>query len=190
MPVSFDGTQRLIIAQPGTTTLDMGDVYSRWKDWVAQSDNSKYLMAFSAVGGDPTVSGQYITPYFFLNNGWRIRPQEANHVLTVTGIVLVLGGSGEPFVPTLGSYNVSIRSIVPIRTETVVGSGADPWLSVLESGYTAKDLMRLFASVLLAKTNGGGGLAINFRDMSDGKNRVVSTVDANGNRLTVSYDPS
>ena len=67
--VSFDGVNRLIIAVSGTITLDTANIYSRWKEWVAIEDNSKFLNAFSVVGGDPTVTGQFMTSYFFLENG-------------------------------------------------------------------------------------------------------------------------
>ena len=121
--VSFDGINRLIIAGTGTTALAVANIYSRWKEWVAISDNSKFLHAFSVVGGDPTITGQYMTSYFFLENGWKVRPYEGNHVLEVSGIILSRDGQS-PFVTTLGDYNVSIRSIVPVRTETVIMGGS------------------------------------------------------------------
>ena len=79
MDVAFDGPNRLIIVQSGINTIDITDVYSRWKDWVQVSDNSKYFKAFSVVGGDPTVSGQYITPYYYLQNSAFPHELQLNH---------------------------------------------------------------------------------------------------------------
>lgn len=116
---TFDGANQLIICLAGTDAIDIAYLYSRWKDWVLVGDNSKYLKAFQVVGGDPTTGDKIITPYFFLTNGWKIRPQEANHVLSVIGILLTSDDSN-PFVDTLGQWRISIRSILPIYTETVM----------------------------------------------------------------------
>lgn len=118
MAYTFDGPNRLIILAPGSRELDVRDLYSRWKDWAATGDNSKYPPFFSVVGGDPTTGANTITPYFFLQNGARIRPAEENHTLTVNGIVLVDGG-GDPFADTLGVYRVRIVQVTPMQAETI-----------------------------------------------------------------------
>lgn len=119
MPVTINGPSKLFIADPGTTTLDVAaDLYTAWVDWMAVSDNSKYLPAFRVVGGDPTTGVNKIAPYFFLTNGWRLRPQEANHSLLITGILLVDGG-GDTCVNTLGAYNVRVTQVVPIQAQLV-----------------------------------------------------------------------
>jgi len=53
MKITFDGGNKLIIVNNGETSLDVGlDLYSAWKEWMLLSDNSKYPIAFSAIGGD------------------------------------------------------------------------------------------------------------------------------------------
>lgn len=121
--VTFDGGNKLIICNAGTTELNIKRLYSAWKEWVVISDNSKYPVAFNVVGGESAVGNNIITPYFFLKNGWKIRPQEANHTLQVEGILIA---DGDPFTDTLGVFRVGIQSIVPIYTESVIfetGSG-------------------------------------------------------------------
>ena len=127
MSYTFDGTARRIILSPGSTELDVQDCYSRWKEWVAASDNLKFLPAFDVVGGNPTIGSNSIASYFFLLHGWKIRPQEAHHTLTVEGILIADGG-GDPFADTLGSYRVRIVQVVPMQAEqiTVYGSGGTP----------------------------------------------------------------
>jgi hypothetical protein len=126
MGYTFDGEDKIISLTAGTTDFEVKDLYSRWKDWVATSDNAKYEQAFSVVGGDPTSGANFIYPYFFLENGWRVRPDEANHQLIVDGALLVNGG-GNPYLPTLGSYNVQIIADVPVRAEGVdTGGGGGP----------------------------------------------------------------
>ena len=107
---SFDGANKLVILDPGTTTFDAKDLYSRWKDWVIDTDNSKYEQGMQAVGGDPTSATNFVPSFFFKINGWKIRPQEADHTLTVTGNIANENGIGSPFVSTIGTYNVLIQT--------------------------------------------------------------------------------
>jgi hypothetical protein len=121
--VTFDGINRLIIINFGETSIDVAiDVYGDWKEWVLQNDNSKYTVAISAIGGDPIGGGRYLGSTFFLENGWKIRPYEGNHVLTVTGNLYTRDGSS-PFVPTLGTYNVLTSMQVSNLIDTVSISG-------------------------------------------------------------------
>lgn len=125
MAITFDGPNKLLILSSGTTELNVPDAYSRWKDWVLLSDNSKYAQAFAPVGGDPidAGAGSSIPFYDFLVNGWRVRPQEANHTLTVTGGVLLVDGGGDPFVNTVGAYVVRINYQQPVQAITVATGG-------------------------------------------------------------------
>ena len=72
--VVFDGDNKLIIINSGVTDIDVGnDIYLEWKKWVLLGDNSKYLAAFRAFGGDQTTINQTAPNYYFLINGWIIR---------------------------------------------------------------------------------------------------------------------
>lgn len=122
--VTFDGSQKLMVCNEGTTTIDVRLLYSLWKIWAKTENNLKYAKAFEVVGGEPTSGDNIITPYFFVMNGWKIRPQEANHTLKVEGIILT-NDQSSVFVDTLECWRVSIQSILPIYTETVmVSSGS------------------------------------------------------------------
>jgi hypothetical protein len=125
MAYTFDGNSRLIILPPGTTTLDVQDMYSRWKEWaVADSGvNLGYAQAMRVVGGDTTIGSNAISNYFYLMNGWKIRPQEANHTLTVTG-TLIDEEESDPFANTIGVWRVRIVQIVPLQAETIAVSGS------------------------------------------------------------------
>jgi len=114
---TFDGPNRLIIMDSGTTTYDCKDVYSRWKDWVKTSDNAKYAQALDVLGGNPIdpVEGTTIPFFLFLINGWYCRPQEASHTLKVTNGILIGDGGAEPFLDTLGAYTVKINYQQPVQ---------------------------------------------------------------------------
>ena len=124
--ISFDGSSHIITLSTGTTTLNVADLYSRWKDFVTSSNNAKWLPAFITTGGDPidAVAGTSIPLYAFLINNWKIKPQEANHTLSVVGGVLLVSGGGNPFVSTTGSYNVQILYSQPVQAITVATGGS------------------------------------------------------------------
>lgn len=98
-------------------------IYAAWVDWVALSDNAKYLPAFRSVGGDDLGGGLLIPPYYFLMNGWRVRPMEANQTLTIEGNLFVDGG-GDPVVPTLGTFNVLTKLVVPVQAQGIATGGS------------------------------------------------------------------
>ncbi len=103
------------------------EIYSPWKEWVGLGSNAKFLPALRAVGGDPTVGVKQVAPYFFLMNGWKIRPYEGNHTLSILGNLFVddpeTYGSNVT-VPTVGYYNVLVNmSTTSDATTMTVGSG-------------------------------------------------------------------
>lgn len=112
--IAINPESKLIILDSGSVSAQA--LYSAWVDWVALSDNCKYLPAFSAVGGDDLGGGLYIPPYYFLLNGWRVRPMESSHTLIITGNLFVQGG-GVPVVQTVGNYNVSVQYTVPVQAQ-------------------------------------------------------------------------
>lgn len=89
-------------------TLNLVDLHSRWKEWIL-AGNAECLLAFSTVGGEITE----IPLYLFMQNGWLIVPQSANHTLTVTNGILVGQGGADPFTDPAGSYKIRINRQVP-----------------------------------------------------------------------------
>ena len=121
MAITFDpATQRVILDSASVTATE---IYSRWADWIATSDNAKYLPAFRTAGGDDLGGGLSIPPYYFLLNGWRVRPMESSHNLTITGNLFVDGG-GVPVVSTLGVYQVNVTYTVPVQAQGISTSGS------------------------------------------------------------------
>lgn len=59
---------------------------------------------------------------------------------------------------------------------------ADVWAYVIEGTWTAVMYMRLMAAALVAKLSGAATATVTIRDVDDTKNRLVVTVDADGNR--------
>ncbi len=119
MAITFDGATKRIILDSASVTA--AEIWSRWVDW--HPSNSQWPLAFSLVGGIPLGSGLFIPPYFFLLNGWRVRPMESSHNLTITGNLFVDGG-GVPVVSTLGTYQVNVNYTVPVQAQGIATSGS------------------------------------------------------------------
>jgi hypothetical protein len=121
MSITFDPAAKRIILDSASVTAT--EIYSRWVDWAATSDNIKYGMVIRQVGSDDLGGGLSIPPYYFLQGSWRVRPMEASHTLIITGNLFVEGG-GVPVVQTLGSYNVSTQYTVPVQAQGISTSGS------------------------------------------------------------------
>lgn len=122
---TFNGETKVITLSTGTTSVSVRDLWSRWIDWFLTGDNSKYPPAFTSLGGneiDP-ISGTYIPIYSFMMNGWKIKPQEANHTLTVNDGILLVDGGGDPFNSTEGAYTVRINYSQPVQAISFSSEG-------------------------------------------------------------------
>jgi hypothetical protein len=129
MAFSFNGAAKLISLSPSTTSLSVRDLWSRWNDWLAVGDNSKYAPAFDTVGGNAidAAAGTSIPIYCFMLNGWKIRPQEADHTLTVSDGVLLTNDGSDPFINPSGSFVVRIRYQQPVQAIAfATGGGTAP----------------------------------------------------------------
>jgi len=59
---------------------------------------------------------------------------------------------------------------------------------VMEGTLTLRQAIRLIISHHVGKSSGGGTTSLTYRDFGDSKNRLVYTVDSNGNRSAVTRD--
>ena len=145
MALSFDGTARLIVSDAGGT-LSVRTLWSEWVRWHATADNGKYPMALRMLGGDPIdpAHGTAVPFYAYLQNGWRIRPMEADHSIAVTEGVLLVEGGGDPFVSTLGGFTVRVNYQQPVQAIAVGGGGA----AVSASDVAAQVVAQLMGSAI------------------------------------------
>lgn len=161
MAITIDPANKRIILDSASVTAQA--IFVAWADWMLLSDNSKYLPAFSATGGDDLGSGLSIPPYFFLLNGWRVRPMESSHNLTITGNLFVEGG-GVPVVSTLGTYQVNVNYTVPVQAQGISTSGgggataaevADEIMARLAATTIPVDVKKINAVTLTGAGTGG-----------------------------------
>jgi hypothetical protein len=113
--VTFDGPNLLVIAKPGVVALDVQkDIYSDWKAETisgAGDDLSKFPPVFvESFGGNDLGGGSNAGGFYIFNNaaGWRLRPDEADHDLVITGNVYPVNSALPIIVPTLGGFTVLV----------------------------------------------------------------------------------
>lgn len=125
MAISFDGASKLMSLSLGTTSLDVREMWSDWVDWFLTGDNSKYSMAMANLGGDDInpVEGTTVPIYVFLLNDWKIRPQEADHTLSVVNGILLVSGGGDPFVNPVGEFVIRINYQQPVQAISYSAEG-------------------------------------------------------------------
>jgi hypothetical protein len=119
--VTFDGPNKLILINDGETEIDFRtDIYSNWKEWllIDEQVNSEFLQALSVVGGDPLPGARILGSTFFLENGWRIKSWQGDHILTITGNVFTREGA-DPVLPSDGDVSVTVN----LNTSTLVEGG-------------------------------------------------------------------
>lgn len=120
--VTFDAVNRIIqvTAAPvaGVSSLEMlVDLYSDAKeDWRVDSDLIKHTFPFRIIGGENIGGGDVAPPFLFLQNqasaaaGWRIRPFDSGHDLTITGNLVAEDPTLPVLVPTVSGNTVLVRA--------------------------------------------------------------------------------
>ncbi len=169
--VTFDGPNKLIIINSCVTTIDeKKNIYSDWKEWLSNQgdfsgdtgDNTKYLQAISAIGGDPISDTLSLGTTFFLENGWKIRPYEGNHSLTILGNIYTRDGS-VAVIPTVGSYNVAIR----LQTSNLIDT-----LSLGTPAQIAQEVWTTSKTSSIMSANTMGNVVVNTNDIA-GDNQAL-----------------
>jgi hypothetical protein len=125
--VTFDGVNKLIIINQDETEISVQrDIYSSWKEWVRQEDNSKFEQAVNVVGGEPTTGDEKLDATYFLINGWRLKPYPGSYTLNVVGNLFEVDGGSikvDADINPLFANNIAINtntSVIVRRIETQV----------------------------------------------------------------------
>lgn len=153
--VTFDFlTLRIVeIDTGGDNELDLVEIYSEWKQ--ALLDDPPKLgfpPAFRQVGSDPISPTQSLGTTFFLLNGWRIRPAERNHKLTIVGNIFTDPAGESIFVPTIGAFTVNtetrVSNLIDLIAPDVGAVGSAVWgasqPSVDNAGTIGRVLLEVF----------------------------------------------
>ncbi|MEY4529786.1 MAG: Synechococcus virus Syn5 [Deinococcota bacterium] len=121
LDITFNGSGKLIVCGSSVNSLNALEIYSEWKRWALT--NPQWLPAMSALGGDPLPGGLAVGTYVFLENGWKIRPREAHHTLTIVGNLFTRDGSSA-FVPSLGAFTVTTQILASSLAQGISTGGS------------------------------------------------------------------
>src|SRR3990172_3221562 len=127
---TVDTTNKLFVAKAGVTSFNVKvDFYSDGKEhWIADDTANKFDFPIRVIGGDPIGGGKFAGDIYFLRDGWKIRPDEADHTLVIDGnLFLDEGEPGGLVVATVGDFTVLVigeRSNLVQAIETEVLSRA------------------------------------------------------------------
>ena len=109
----------------------MQELYSEWKQFLLDDPSRLSLpQAFRYVGSDPISAVQSLGTTFFITNGWRVRPAELNHTLTLNGNIFTDPSGDDVTVNTLGAFNVRVvlktSNLIDLIT-TQAEAGTSDW---------------------------------------------------------------
>ena len=110
--VVFDGENKTVQINTGETDINFEiDIYQEWKQWVV-AGNTQYAPYIKKIGGNEIVdSTLYLPSAYLIYNGWKIIPQQANHILTITGNVFTQDGS------TIYELPIGFQVVVNLKSD-------------------------------------------------------------------------
>ena len=129
-----------------------------------------------------TVSGITLARVISILPPYTVTFEDGQYTVRLTGANSNIGDR-------LNANQVSIQSA---NSAGLINNAApsDIWEHILEGTMTAEEMMRIFLSAMGNKLSGAETTNMLFRDLADSKNRINATVDANGNRSSVTLDGS
>ncbi len=129
MAIAFDTVNKII--KLDRFVVSNRDLWTAYVNWAVLSDNIKYGAIMSQLGGNVPIA-----LYIYLENGWKIRPMEANGVTTITGNILTHDGSS-PIVSTLGNWNILVNMETPVKATAIASGGTSTDLTSVISAISA-----------------------------------------------------
>ena len=166
---TFDGTNKLIYVDAGTTTMPASTLYTEWLAWSLLPDNTIYPIAVSKLAGEDLGYGQFQADYYKIMNGWKVVPYDGNYTLIVSGnlfgdagasifnlatgnIIIIIQTASNSVTPgPLGLTEVEHNHLMSLNTD-VIGR-----ISVQSSGLTSVERIKLdYIYAIAAKLDSKG----------------------------------
>lgn len=173
----------------GDLAADMSGIASMAVDLLGEGDLSATIAAYGDMTIDIVVTGTGLSTANVGAAVWNALAASFNTAGTMGNKLNSASAAGDPWTAVIpGSY-------APGEAGNLVGNAladipSDVWTKAIEAGFTAEELMRIFAAVLAGKVSGAGSGTETFVGVDGTTDRVVSTVDDVGNRSAVSLDGS
>lgn len=156
------------------------------------AENTAGTPAVDAVrlSGDATAADN--AEAFFDGTGYAGTNNVIPTVTTLTGHTPQTGDAyarlGAPAGASVSADIAAIKAAVDVIDDYVDGIVADILAGTVEGSITVVQALRLQLAALAGKLSGAATTTVSIRDTGDTKNRIVATVDADGNRSAVTLD--
>lgn len=194
-PYTFNFSNSLIVVDSGSTDVDCIGLYNAIKLAQASEEGIIYDRIGKGSGLDSLGPGVQVGITVELLGSWQLYFPSGNYIARVAGGNLIGGPSDDPIAYTAGVQTLLIQS----AASTVVTSDGSTPVSPeslaaavssieIETGYDLKEILRLVSAALAGKVSGAGTSTITIRDVNDTIDRIIATVDSNGNRTDVTKD--
>lgn len=129
--------------------------------------------------------GNYLWTYASIPDGFR------GGVDFSSGGVLLTTGAVNPEEAERIDAKVSTRATpADVPTANATADALLDRTDGVETGRTLRQALRLMLASLAGKLNGAGTTSVHIRDTNDTKDRIIATVDTDGNRASVALDAS
>lgn len=176
----------LVSSSPDVRSLDVEDL---WTNLIDIQDSEAGMNYPDIVLNTPPVSVAGITLARVVQviNGYTLTFEDGQYAVNVVG-----GNSNVADVTNKNQVSVNTSNSAGF----IVGDGsggstltaAQVWAHVVEDGKSAENLLRIALAALAGKVTGADGTVITIRSIGDTKDRIVATVDEDGNRTSVTLD--
>lgn len=188
-PFTFDFVTSDINVDSGFITVSCIDLYRAIQEAQASQEGIIYGKIATGSGLQDLGGGVLVGITIELLGNWQLNFPTGSYIAKVSGGNLVGGPGDDPIGYSAGVQTLLIQS----AASTVVNlSGInDPWDSVIESGYTAGEILKVLAAFAAGKTSitplGGGDATVVFRDLGDTKDRIEAGMEGS-ERTTITLD--
>jgi len=112
--------------------------------------------------------------------------------LVDTEVAAIFNRIGAPVGASISADIASVLAAILVVDDYVdteiAAMPASVWSYTVEGSYTAVQLLRIALAAMAGKLSGAATTTVSIRDLGDTKNRIVATVDADGNRSAVTLD--
>jgi len=201
MPISIDHATRIIFVPQSFLTLVSGTNYEldvnafRLALKNLEDDaNGIQLQDTHRHNAEVSLGGITLAQTVEIINGYTVTFEDGFYSVNLIG-------ANNNIIDVTNFNSVSVRSnnsagLVVVTDSAITQSDKDEIIAgvwrglTVEAGLTPEEAMRLVLSALVGKLSGVGTGTVTFRDAGDTKDRIVATVDAQKNRVSVTTDPS
>lgn len=182
-----------LIIYSDASIADMVAFHDALRDIEASDDGLLYPIIHTYK--EVQLGGGAIFPAVAFVNGWTLQFPVGNWTVSGGNLNATINPVAGCYVKQTQSAAYAVSSAMggttgPTAEEVAAATVSMLATRIVENGMTSDDLTRLMASVLLGKVAGAGTGTERFRDLTDTKDRVVSSSDSSGNRTLVILDPT